>query len=71
MIDLHTHLLPGWDDGAADRTESDRMIEVALQDGISKIVLTPHVFRMTVHGSDGKGLDGSQTWRHHPGHSNH
>jgi protein-tyrosine phosphatase len=57
MIDLHTHLLPDWDDGAADRAEADRMIEVARMDGISKIVLTPHVFRMTVHGSDEKGLN--------------
>jgi protein-tyrosine phosphatase len=57
MIDLHTHLLPDWDDGAADRAEADRMIEVARMDGISKIVLTPHVFRMTMHGDDGEGLN--------------
>jgi protein-tyrosine phosphatase len=56
MIDLHTHLLPGWDDGAADWVESHRMIEVAREDGISKIVLTPHVFRMTKDGNDGRGL---------------
>ncbi|MGZ5479832.1 MAG: CpsB/CapC family capsule biosynthesis tyrosine phosphatase [Candidatus Aminicenantales bacterium] len=47
MIDLHNHLLPDWDDGAADAAESLRMLEVARADGISKIVLTPHVFRMT------------------------
>ncbi|MGA2363167.1 MAG: CpsB/CapC family capsule biosynthesis tyrosine phosphatase [Candidatus Aminicenantales bacterium] len=56
MIDLHTHLLPDWDDGAADWAESDRMIEVAREDGITKMVLTPHVFRMTKDGNDGRGL---------------
>lgn len=58
MIDLHTHLLPDWDDGAADLAEAERMIEVARKDGISKMVLTPHVFRMTKHDSDGRGLNG-------------
>ncbi len=56
MIDLHTHLLPDWDDGAADRAEAEQMLEVARKDGISKIALTPHVFRMTKHGGDGRGL---------------
>ncbi len=56
MIDLHTHLLPDWDDGAADRAESDRMIALAREDGISKIALTPHVFRLTKHSTDGSGL---------------
>jgi protein-tyrosine phosphatase len=56
MIDLHTHILPDWDDGAADQAEADRMIELAREDGVSKIVLTPHVFRMTKHGTGAKGL---------------
>jgi protein-tyrosine phosphatase len=56
MIDLHTHLLPDWDDGAIDQAEANRMIEMAREDGISTIVLTPHVFRMTKHGNDGKDL---------------
>ncbi|MGZ5468492.1 MAG: tyrosine-protein phosphatase [Candidatus Aminicenantales bacterium] len=56
MIDLHNHLLPDWDDGAADATESLRMLEVARADGISKIVLTPHVFRMTRPNRDTKEL---------------
>ncbi len=58
MIDLHTHLLPDWDDGAADRSEAERMIAVALEDGISKIVLTPHVHRLTKNGDDLSGLKG-------------
>ena len=56
MIDLHTHILPDWDDGAVDGTEAARMIEMARKDGISKICLTPHVFRQTQHGKGARGL---------------
>lgn len=57
MIDLHTHLLPDWDDGAEDWAEAERMVNLAREDGISKIVLTPHIFRMTKHGeADGRDL---------------
>jgi protein-tyrosine phosphatase len=56
MIDLHTHILPDWDDGAADLAEARQMIAVARKDGISKIVLTPHVYRMAKHGDDLEGL---------------
>jgi protein-tyrosine phosphatase len=56
MIDLHTHILPDWDDGAADQAEAERMIAVARADGISKIVLTPHVYRMTNNDDDPGGL---------------
>jgi protein-tyrosine phosphatase len=58
MIDLHTHILPDWDDGAADQDEAEQMIAVAREDGISKIVLTPHVYRMTKRGADLIGLNG-------------
>ncbi len=50
MIDLHNHLLPDWDDGAADQAEAHRMLAVARVDGISQIVLTPHVHRMNKRG---------------------
>jgi protein-tyrosine phosphatase len=58
MIDLHTHILPDWDDGAADQAEAEQMIAIAREDGISKIVLTPHVYRMTKRGHDLEGLGG-------------
>jgi protein-tyrosine phosphatase len=56
MIDLHTHILPDWDDGAADQAEAERMIAVARRDGISKIVLTPHTGRMTRREDGLEGL---------------
>ena len=45
MIDLHTHILPGLDDGARSLEESLEMAKIAERDGIEKIVATPHLFR--------------------------
>ncbi|MGB8952077.1 MAG: CpsB/CapC family capsule biosynthesis tyrosine phosphatase [Candidatus Aminicenantales bacterium] len=52
MIDLHTHLLPDWDDGAKDWAETQKMSEIAHTDGIQKIVITPHIFRMSKHNDN-------------------
>ncbi len=41
-IDLHTHILPGVDDGARDLAQSIRMARIAEQGGISHLVATPH-----------------------------
>lgn len=43
FVDLHTHLLPGVDDGARDRDASLAMARLAEADGIGHIVATPHV----------------------------
>ncbi len=43
MIDIHCHILPGVDDGAADLSESVKMAKIAHADGISKIIATPHI----------------------------
>jgi protein-tyrosine phosphatase len=43
FIDLHTHLLPGVDDGARDMDVSLAMARLAQADGIGHIVVTPHV----------------------------
>jgi protein-tyrosine phosphatase len=45
MIDLHSHILPGIDDGAQDIEESLEMARIAVDQGFSGIVATPH------HGS--------------------
>lgn len=52
MIDLHTHILPDWDDGAKDWNEMYRMCNIACKDGIKKIVLTPHIYRLGKYGDD-------------------
>lgn len=43
MIDIHCHILPGIDDGAYDLAMSLAMARLAVADGITTIVCTPHV----------------------------
>lgn len=43
MIDIHTHILPGLDDGAKTLNESIQMIQQALDVGVSAICATPHI----------------------------
>lgn len=42
MIDLHSHILPGLDDGSPDDATSLEMARMAAADGIQTIVATPH-----------------------------
>lgn len=42
MIDLHSHILPGIDDGAQTVEDSIGMAKAAVQEGIHTIVATPH-----------------------------
>ena len=42
MRDIHCHILPGVDDGAADLAESLAMLEAAKRAGVTRIVCTPH-----------------------------
>lgn len=42
MIDLHTHILPGLDDGSQDMDTSIEMVKIAIDNGTTAIVATPH-----------------------------
>lgn len=42
MIEMHTHILPGFDDGARSKEESLEMVLQASEQGIKHIVATPH-----------------------------
>ncbi|RYX90935.1 MAG: capsular biosynthesis protein [Comamonadaceae bacterium] len=44
MIDLHTHILPGIDDGAKDLSVSLAMARIAVEDGITHMACTPHIY---------------------------
>ena len=43
MIDLHSHLLPGIDDGAPDLATALELARIAVSDGITHMVCTPHI----------------------------
>ena len=43
MIDLHSHILPGLDDGARTLDDAIEIARAALADGITAIAATPHV----------------------------
>lgn len=45
LIDIHTHILPGLDDGARDLEQAVAMAAVAVRDGVHSLVATPHVMR--------------------------
>lgn len=52
MIDLHTHIIPDWDDGARSLAETVEMCRLAAEDGVEAVVFTPHIFRMTKYGDN-------------------
>jgi protein-tyrosine phosphatase len=43
MIDIHTHILPGVDDGAETIEDSIQMIRQAIDSGVEVICATPHI----------------------------
>ncbi|HHY71568.1 MAG TPA: capsular biosynthesis protein [Thermoanaerobacterales bacterium] len=42
MIDIHSHILPDIDDGAEDMETAIKMAEIAVSEGITKMIATPH-----------------------------
>lgn len=42
FIDIHTHILPGVDDGAANMLEACALVRMARQSGTRALFLTPH-----------------------------
>jgi protein-tyrosine phosphatase len=43
MIDIHCHMLPGVDDGPKSMKEALEMARLAVRNGISHTVITPHI----------------------------
>ncbi len=44
MTDLHTHILPGMDDGARDVETSLAMLRMEMEQGMGTVVLSPHFY---------------------------
>lgn len=42
FIDIHTHILPGVDDGAANWQQTEKMIQLQKEQGVTDIIATPH-----------------------------
>ena len=57
--DIHAHLLPGVDDGPDSLEESLRVIDLMVEEGVSRIIITPHwdekgPFGLALASIDGK-----------------
>ena len=44
LTDLHTHILPGVDDGAEDLNAALQMLRVQRASGVERVALTPHYY---------------------------
>jgi protein-tyrosine phosphatase len=42
FVDIHTHILPGVDDGAQNLAQSVELLKMAFQQGTGAVILTPH-----------------------------
>jgi protein-tyrosine phosphatase len=51
MIDLHCHILPGIDDGAADAAAALEMARAFVADGVSVVACTPHILPGLYHNT--------------------
>jgi protein-tyrosine phosphatase len=55
VIDLHCHILPGIDDGAADMDVSVAMARAFVADGVTTVACTPHILP-GVYNNTGPGI---------------
>ena len=44
MLDFHTHILPGIDDGSRDIDMTEKMLRMEQSMGVSHIYATPHFY---------------------------
>lgn len=42
IFDIHCHIVPGVDDGAADTGETRKLLQMEYDQGVRNIILTPH-----------------------------
>lgn len=63
MIDIHSHILPYVDDGSRDMDMSLRMAEIYVENGIDKVIATPHYIEGTSYKSSEELRIGLETFR--------
>ena len=49
MIDVHTHILPGIDDGAKTPSIGAELLRLDLEQGVKEVVFTPHYYGKKRH----------------------
>lgn len=42
VVDIHTHILPGLDDGAPDISVTEQMLQLSCRQGVRAVIATPH-----------------------------
>lgn len=52
MIDFHSHILPGIDDGSRNLDETQEMLHMEVQQGVTKIIATPHFYASEISVGD-------------------
>lgn len=60
MIDLHTHILPGIDDGAKTLEVALEMARIAVNDGTTVMACTPHIYP-GLYMNDSAGIHDART----------
>ena len=49
MVDIHTHIIDGIDDGAQNKEDSLALLKMAAESGTTDIIATPHIIEGTNH----------------------
>lgn len=57
IVDIHSHILPGVDDGSGDMEETLAMLRIAAEEGITHLFATPH-YQSGRFFTDGRKLEG-------------
>ena len=61
MIDFHSHILPGMDDGSKSTQESLEMLDMLRAQGVDTVAATPHFYAREnppeVFSAPGRGLE--------------
>lgn len=66
MIDFHTNTLPGINDGAGFVSDSPEIARMALEDGVTGVVLTPPPPAGQVQQQQEKGFAGTGSLKKRP-----
>ncbi len=45
MIDIHSHIIPGVDDGSPNLKETEKLLKMSWNQGVTDLIATPHFSR--------------------------